>query len=324
MRSLTLSLCAALLLGGCGEGVLELSEESAAPEDVAETQSSLSSPVAGGTIRSTTAVNLRTGPSTGYAVIRVVAAGDTATLISATPSGGFYRVSHRGTAGWSHGAYWEKAPAGGSPLYVNGHALTATEAANVRRIARDVVPRLAGARSDKLRVAARVTWWSLKEGVLGISNPIGYSNCNTPSGDRRIGPLEVCGAARAWQVGASAVQVPGKSLAALEATARSLHPGLNVYDVLWRTAVDAGYANGTPTHGAIVNSTGDLRRSWLLRNGAVGFTYEEPVVAYECITHSYGWCYGTAWDTTARYAPSRSAALRAIDDLYAVFDRLVP
>lgn len=306
---------------GCGVGELEVTEPAGALE---ESSAPLVGPVAGGTVRATDAVNLRSGPSTSNAVIRVIAAGDTATLVSATPTNGFYQVNHRGQAGWSHGAYWEMVPAGGGALVVNGFTLTANEAANVRRIAASVVPRLAGTREDKLRVAARVTWWSLKEGVLGLSNPIGYSNCNTPWGDRRIGPLEVCSPGRAWQVGAAAVQVPGRTLAQLEAKARELHPGLVVYDVLWRTAVDAGYAHGTATHNAIVSSTGDLRRSWLLRNGAVGFTFEEPTVTYECINNSYGWCFGSGWDTTARYAPTRAAAMRSINDLAAIFDRLAP
>ncbi len=315
----SLALPLVLCLAACG--VAEVAEVG---DETVSAESPLTNPVAGATIRATAAVNLRTGPSTSHAVIRVVAAGDTATLASAAPSGGFFQVNHRGTVGWSHGQYWENAAPAPDALRVNGFTLTAAEAANVRRIAETVVPRLAGTRADKLRVASRVTWWSLKEGVLGLANPIGYSNCNTPSGDRRIGPLEVCAPGRAWQVGAAAVQVPGRTLAQLEATARQLYPGLVVYDVLWRTAVDAGYANGTATHGAIVSSTGDLRRSWLLRNGAIGFTYEEPTVAFECITHAYGWCYGSGWDTTARYAPTRAAAMRSIADLSAIFDRLVP
>ncbi|MBL8954462.1 MAG: SH3 domain-containing protein [Myxococcaceae bacterium] len=312
-----ISLLVTLCLAACG------GEEQPAAEELAEAAARLTNPVAGGTVRATDAVNLRTGPSTANTVIRVIAAGDTATLVSATASNGFFQVRHRGTLGWSHGSWLEMVPAGGA-LVVNGFTLTANEDANVRRIAANVVPRLTGTRADQVRVASRVTWWSLKEGVLGLANPIGYSNCNTPSGDRRIGPLEVCSPGRAWQVGASAVQVPGRTLASLEATARQLHPGLGVYDVLWRTAVDAGYANGTSTHAGIVSSTGDLRRSWLLRNGAVGFTYEEPTVTAECINASYAWCYGTAWDTTARYAPNRAAALRSIQDLAAIFERLVP
>ncbi|MBK7862125.1 MAG: SH3 domain-containing protein [Archangiaceae bacterium] len=293
-------------------------------DDTATVAAKLQSPVAGGAVRATVAVNLRAGPSTAYAVVQVVAAGDTATLLSAAPSGEFFKLDHHGTVGWSHGAYWETVAPGSEVLTVNGWALTADEAGNVRTIAQSVVPHLAGTRADRLRVASRVTWWSLKEGVLGLANPIGYSNCNTASGDRRIGPLETCAPGRAWQVGASAVQVPGRTLADLEAKARALYPGLGVYDVLWRTAVDAGYANGSATLNGIVGSTTDLRRSWLLRNGAIGFTCEEPTVTSECITNAYGWCYGSGWNTTARYAPTRAAALRSMQDLSAIYDRLAP
>jgi hypothetical protein len=190
-------------------------------------------------------------------------------------------------------------------------------------VADEVVPHLAGDRAERLTVAARVTWWSLKEGVLDLGNPVAYSNCNTPSGDFRYGPLDVCYAGRAWQVGLSAVQVPGTSLDQLEGIGQSLF-GKPSSEILAMTARHAGFDPSTGTGAAIVQSTGMQRASWLLRNSAIGFTVSEKVITAECINDAYYWCYGTGWDTSAWYAPYRGAAFQSIDDLYAILDALAP
>jgi hypothetical protein len=187
----------------------------------------------------------------------------------------------------------------------------------------DVVPRLAGARDERLTTAARVAWWSLKEGVLGLDYAFEYSNCNFPTGDAHIGPVDGCPANRAWQVGLSASQVPWPYVD-VEATALALHPGDTLVDVLAWTAAEAGYDPASGVGAAIVASTGMLRRSWLLRNPAVGFTNEVEVVTAECIDASLSWCFGSGWDTSARYAPDKATAMAAIDDLYAAFDALAP
>jgi len=51
---------------------------------------------------------------------------------------------------------------------------------------------------------------------------------------------------------------------------------------------------------------------------------EETTVTYECVTNSYGWCYGTAWPTTARYAPNRTEALESMRELKAIMDGVAP
>ena len=212
----------------------------------------------------------------------------------------------------------------GADIVVAGHVVTGQERAWLAYIGTDVVPRLAGSRHDRLTTAARVAWWSLKEGVLGLDYAFEYSNCNFEWGDQHIGPVDGCPANRAWQVGLAASQVPWPYID-VEATALALHPGQSLGDVLWWTAVEAGYDPSTTNVGsAIVNSTGMLRRSWLLRNPAVGFTNEVEVVTAECIDQSLSWCFGSGWDTTARYAPNRATAMGAIDDLYAAFDALAP
>jgi hypothetical protein len=205
-------------------------------------------------------------------------------------------------------------------MAVNGVALSLAERSWVGYVARSVVPRLGGERATRLTIAARVTWWSLKEGVLDLPNAVLYSNCNTSGGDVRIGALDVCGPGRAWQVGLSGVQVAGQDLATLEGLATALY-GAAVEDVLRDAAVEGGVPDLAD---AIADSTGSLRGSWLLRDSAIGFTQQEPIVTSECIAGSYGWCYGGGWDTSAAFAPSRDAAMGAIDELYAQLDGLAP
>jgi hypothetical protein len=219
-----------------------------------------------------------------------------------------------------------------SSYVVNGHALNATEAKWVEFVAKEVVPRLPGTSADQLTMAARGLWWTLKEGNLERGNwgkatsPVGYSLCNTSSGDRHIGPLETCGSdslerdqtlyGRAWQVGLAGVQVPGRRIDRVEALAAQLYPDVTLDALLEQTAALAGYAPGTDTSTGIVQSEGAVRLSWLLRIPAVGFAdVVSKEVVPECIDGSKGYCYGSSWDETRKFAPSKSAALRSVADL---------
>jgi hypothetical protein len=195
-------------------------------------------------------------------------------------------------------------------LVVNGHQLTAAEEANVRWIAANTVPRIGG----DVDAAALVTWWSLKEGVLGLANPHEFSHCD----GSRLDPLASCAPECCWQVGISAVQEPNFDLTRSAEVALSLYPGSTVDEVLAHTATYSGYPEGTAGHDAIVDSTGSFRNSWLLRNHGVGFVLNAPQVAAECVVDSLSWCYGTGWDATAKYAPDRAAALGSIEDLRAI------
>lgn len=206
---------------------------------------------------------------------------------------------------------------------VNGHQLTARERQWMRYVAEHVLPDLPGTRARKLEIASRTAWWSLKEGIFDTQNAPRYSLCNSSTGDHSIGPLSACGSGRAWQVGLAAVQVPNHSLGELEALAGELYPGTSVVDVLADAAAEAGYAPGSATSDAIADSTGSLRKSWLLRRSAIGFVAcERNEVVPECIDGSLGWCYGTGWDTTRWYAPNKTAAMRAIRDISVLLDRL--
>jgi len=209
---------------------------------------------------------------------------------------------------------------------VAGHEVREPACGWLEYVGREVVPRLEGPRDERIRAAAVVAWWSLKEGVLFLDNAIAYSNCHFDGeGDRRIGPLETC-QGRAWQVGVAAVQVPGRDLEPLTATARRLFPEQTVDETLAQTARAAGLDAGAVAAVAGASREGDasLRRSWLLRTSAVGFTFQSPTVARECVYDTQRWCFGDRWEATRLFAPDRETALRAIDDIAALFGTLAP
>ena len=79
----------------------------AVDETVESSQESVTGTVPiGSRLKTTANVNFRSGPSTGYSVLRVLASGaQVETVEVATPSNGFYKVRHNGTNGWVHGNY---------------------------------------------------------------------------------------------------------------------------------------------------------------------------------------------------------------------------
>lgn len=62
----------------------------------------------GSVLRATTSVNLRKGPGTGYGILRVIPNGANVTVVSATPTAGFYEVQYSGVTGFSYGLYFDK------------------------------------------------------------------------------------------------------------------------------------------------------------------------------------------------------------------------
>lgn len=209
---------------------------------------------------------------------------------------------------------------------VNGHTLDSAEAGWVHYVAYCVVPVIQGSRATRLTDASQVTWWSLKEGVLDVSNPdpVGFSLCQQGGSGVRIGPTTTCAAGQAWQVGASAIQATCCSESALDKTASTLFPGMSTDQVVTMAATEAGYLPGTKTSDAIVASTGYLRVSWLLRSSPIGFTFQAPIVASECVSGQKSWCYGSGWSESASFAPTRAAAMQSISDLHAILDLLSP
>lgn len=84
-------------------------------------------PVMVGEARTTTAVNLRSGPSTGHTVLRVVSSG-AAINVSNTVQNGFRYVVHQGLAGWMADQYI----AWGAPPPPTGDTFTTTANLNLR------------------------------------------------------------------------------------------------------------------------------------------------------------------------------------------------
>jgi len=205
---------------------------------------------------------------------------------------------------------------------VLGHAVGEAACGWLHYIALEVVPLLEGTRDERVRAAAIVGWWSLKEGVLFDENPLSYSNCGFTDGQRHIGPLEVCPSGLAWQVGLAGVQVPDHTYEAVEATALRLLPGMTADDVLEEAALDAGLRGADVA--AVVASAGTLRKSWLLRSSPVGFTHEAVTVTDQCIDDSLGWCYGGTWYPSNIFAPDRDSAMTAIEEVRAILDALAP
>ena len=217
------------------------------------------------------------------------------------------------------------APVGGHQLVVNGHVLTGNEATWITYVGTQILPQLLGTLSDRVTVASRVSWWSLKEGIFSLNNPHVFSNCNTVSGDIRhdvdtdAGALFTCEPGMAWQVGLSGVQVGSYSHQKVLDAINALWPGRATTDVLAEAARLVGYDPSTGIGASIVASTGYLRRSWLLRHPVVGMYLEEQAVTAECINDSKSWCYGTGWAATQLYAPTRQAAFQSISDIAAIF-----
>jgi hypothetical protein len=194
----------------------------------------------------------------------------------------------------------------------------------VRYIATHVVPELPGSASERLDTAGYVTWWALKEGVLDVNNPLSYSNCSFPP-DQHIGPVEVCpDPGNAWQVGLSGVQAAWKTLEGVEAIALTVHPEKSVGEILTGAAAKAGLGAQTELGQTVATSTDRLRLSWLLRDGAVGFEAQYPIVYSECFVSEKSWCFGTGWASSASFAPNRAGAEQAVADLKSIFQTLAP
>jgi murein DD-endopeptidase MepM/ murein hydrolase activator NlpD len=82
-----------------------------ADESIVAAQSITSSIPVGTSLRTTEPLNLRTGAGTTYRVLSVIPAGTTVTVVTSSPSNGYYNVRHAGVAGWSHGGYLERTAA---------------------------------------------------------------------------------------------------------------------------------------------------------------------------------------------------------------------
>jgi hypothetical protein len=179
----------------------------------------------------------------------------------------------------------------------------------VEYVRRNVAPRIGA------RAAALVTWWALKEGILNLENPWRHNLCNRPGGDVKIGDLDTCSGS-VWQMGMSGIQVTAVSEATVLGAAQRLYPGDGVEDILSRIAEDAGVDAATKR--AVEQSTGLLRKAWLLRDPTISFYLQAPFVEKGCVSGTYSWCYGS-WDTARTFAANRDVALATIAELEAMF-----
>jgi hypothetical protein len=128
-------------------------------------------------------------------------------------------------------------------------------------------------------------------------------------------------------VGLAGIQVNpnSRTLTELESTARTLYAaeGWTVGQILDHTARTAGFPTGSAEHTAIVNSTGNLRKSWLLRNHGVGFHYQAGTVYSECVQQGLSWCYGT-WDPAYKFASNWNAMNNSIYNIRQHLNNLAP
>lgn len=109
-----LSFAAAALVPACSATSDPDSALLGMPEDSESSEQGISGSVAAGSILQATAnVNLRTGPSTSKTILDVVPDGAEVTVVSPSPTSGFYRVEYQQTIGWSFGKYYQLVSNGG-------------------------------------------------------------------------------------------------------------------------------------------------------------------------------------------------------------------
>jgi hypothetical protein len=192
---------------------------------------------------------------------------------------------------------------------IGNAALTTAEERWIDHVDDQVVARLSGAsQQERAHTAAVVTWWALKEGVLDVApNPWRHNLCTQNGRDVQIGDTGVCWGP-AWQVGLSGIQVNNVTQQQVENTASRLYPGESMSTILRRIATTAGLGESAIT--TVASSTGALRKSWLLRDPAIGITLQRPFVESECLNNGLAWCFGS-WDTARKFASS-SARIREV------------
>jgi hypothetical protein len=212
-------------------------------------------------------------------------------------------------------------------LVVNGYRLSETQTKNVQWVRRCVVPMLPGSAKEQKSVAARNTWWSLREGIFDLDGAMAfrYSNCHEDGQDhsRTNDPLYQCPTS-IWQVGFAAGQVANYSDREIDAAKdqvfETLDPSIDEGAILAWTATLAGFPDATKTQARIRRSTGKVRRSWFVRNPIIGFLLVgKQEVTSECLSEGKPWCFGSGYPAAKQFSHNRAAMLQSIADLERIF-----
>jgi len=205
-------------------------------------------------------------------------------------------------------------------MTVLGHALSATEQKNMNYVKQRIIPSLHGTLS--MQSIAQVAWWSLKEGVYDLSNPLPWSLCDPGHSIKSSVWNGTCPSPTygTWQVGVAGIQAPITT-----SGANSMIPGLESIgrkifgtdpNYLKNFASQAGFSTFAND---IARSTGMIRCAWLLRVPGIGFTQQAPTVRSECVSSSPKyWCYSSAWSPSNYYAPTAASIPQAIRDVQAI------
>lgn len=100
-----LGACSVLTVG-CSSAPADSSEVTGADDSVASTADALTGNVGvGTTLRTTTGLNLRSGPGTGYAILVTMPAGAIVSVRQSAPVNSFYAISYGGRSGFAYGSY---------------------------------------------------------------------------------------------------------------------------------------------------------------------------------------------------------------------------
>lgn len=175
--------------------------------------------------------------------------------------------------------------AGPAPTSLAGQPLKSNEQKWIQWIAQNVLPLLPNDTPDgRAGMAARVTWWSLREGVLNLDPPFGFSNCGDTGPNHVVDNLLYLCPTTDWQLGIGAVSLNNHTATDVEPETKKLHNTSDISQILGQVADLSGKSNDKS---AVINSVdtkdSKLRASLLLRDPATGFFFEYTDVINECL-----------------------------------------
>ena len=237
--------------------------------------------VASSKMRTTGNVNLRKGPASSYAVVAVVPADSTVTVLDPKPQNGFYNIDFNGTAGWSSGNFL-------AAIAPTGAEESATGAVDINGAAS---PDNAIARAKKA-VGFSYYWGGGAWLAAGVSSGTAGScsgNCPSCSHSGRYGADCSGMIAKAWQFGPKALEVDSHPYSTISFNGSSSN---------WSTVSRGSFRKGD----ALVYNTNGRGHIALYEKGDAWGT---PTVI-ECRGCAYG-CVYNARSFTSNYKGIRRA-----------------